>query len=115
MATGKQAKTSLFSILLRATGFMVVAVFLITFFFGEAIAGFSDVGTSYAAKHGCGCVYIAGRDIDSCYADLTPEMWPIWLSEDADAQSVSASIPLIASEEASYREGYGCVLEAYSR
>ncbi|WP_271079122.1 hypothetical protein [Aurantiacibacter sp. MUD61] len=115
MATGNQARKSLFSILLRVALLLLVAGALIAFFFGEAIAGYSDVGTGYAARQACGCVYIAGQDIDSCYADLTPDMWPIWLSQDADAQSVSASIPLIASEEATYREGYGCVLEPYSR
>lgn len=114
MATAKQARTSLFSILLRIAGFVVVAAFLVSFFFGEAIAGFSDVGTSYAAKTSCSCRYVAGRDLDSCYADFAPGMGAIWLSEDADAQSVTARIPLVESAEATYREGYGCVLEGYA-
>jgi hypothetical protein len=29
------------------------------------------------------------------------------------AKSVTASIPLIASDTASYREGYGCVLDEW--
>ncbi|MDE1468187.1 hypothetical protein [Aurantiacibacter sp. D1-12] len=113
MATAKQGKTSLFSILLRITGFVVVAAFLVSFFFGEAIAGYSSAGTGYAAKTSCSCRYVAGRDLDACYADFTPGMWPIWLSEDEEAQTITARVPLVDSAEASYREGYGCVLEPY--
>ena len=113
MATGNQAKTSAFSILLRVAGFIVVAGFLISFFFGEAIAGYSQVGTNYAAKTSCSCRYVAGRDLDACYADFTAGMGAIWLSENEDAQTVTASIPLLESTEAQYREGYGCVLKPY--
>ena len=35
------------------------------------------------------------------------------LSDDAAARSVTASIPLVASETAAYREGYGCVLQEW--
>ena len=34
-------------------------------------------------------------------------------SEDAEAKSVTASIPLIASDTATYREGYGCLLQEW--
>ena len=114
MATAKQGKTSAFSIILRIAGFVVVAGFLVSFFFGEAIAGFSSAGTGYAAKSSCSCRYVAGRDLDSCYADFTSGMWPIWLSEDEEARSVTARVPLVESAEATYREGYGCVLESYA-
>ena len=115
MATGKQAKSSAFSLILRVIAFLVVIGFLVSFFFGEAIAGYSSAGTGYAAKTSCSCRYVAGRDLDSCYDDFTSGMWPIWLSEDEEAQSVTARVPLIESAEATYREGYGCVLEGYER
>ena len=35
------------------------------------------------------------------------------LSEDTKDKSVTARFPLIASETATYREGYGCVLEEW--
>ena len=37
----------------------------------------------------------------------------ISLSEDAEAKSVTASFPLLESQTATYREGYGCVLESW--
>jgi hypothetical protein len=37
------------------------------------------------------------------------------LSEDDRAKSVTASVPLLASETATYREGFGCVLEKWRR
>ena len=40
-------------------------------------------------------------------------MESISLTEDVQAKSVTASIPLIASDTASYREGYGCVLDEW--
>ncbi len=41
-------------------------------------------------------------------------MEAVFLSEDADEKSVTAYVPLLASETARYRKGYGCVLEPWS-
>lgn len=113
MATGNQAKSGAFSIVLKIVAFVVIVGAAVSFFFGEAIAGFGEAGTGYAAKTSCSCRYVAGRDIDSCYSDFMPNMWPIWLSDDEEAKSVSATVPLVASTEATYHEGYGCVLEGF--
>ncbi len=113
MATAKQAKTSIFTIILRIALMAALAAALVAFFFGKAIAGFSETGTSYAAKSACSCRYIAGRELGSCYDDLMPGMGVIWLSEDEAAQSVTATVPLISSTEATYRDGPGCVLEPW--
>ncbi|WP_421851588.1 hypothetical protein [Novosphingobium sp.] len=37
----------------------------------------------------------------------------ITLSEDTSTRSVTARFPLIARQTASYREGWGCVLEPW--
>ena len=37
----------------------------------------------------------------------------VFLSEDAEAKSVTARVPLIASATATYREGFGCLLEPW--
>jgi len=39
----------------------------------------------------------------------------IGLSEDEASRSVTASFPLLASQTATYREGYGCVLQQWKR
>lgn len=113
MATGNSPRASAFSIGLRLVSFLVVIGALVWFFFGTAITGFSKAGTGYAARTTCSCLYVAQREMDSCKSDLTAGMSLIWLNDDAENQSVSASVPLIASTTASYLEGYGCVQEKW--
>lgn len=113
MATAKQTKSKAGAIIVRIVLFAALATGLVAFFYGKAIAGFSQAGTGYAAKTACSCRYIAGRDMDSCYDDFLPGMWAIWLTEDEDAQSVTATVPLIKSTTATYRDGPGCVLEPW--
>lgn len=113
MATAKQPKTGIFTIILRIALFLALGVALAAFFFGKAIAGYAETGTGYAAKSACSCRHVAGRELDSCYDDLMPGMGMIWLTEDESAQSVTATLPLISSTEAKYSDGPGCVLEPW--
>lgn len=78
---------------------------------GDTTLGHARAGTAYGAKNACSCRYISGRDLASCYADFVPGMEVIFLSEDTDARSVTASVPLVHAETASYRDGFGCVLD----
>ena len=77
------------------------------------IAGYSGVATSYAARVACSCRFVAGRDLDDCSKDKLGGMEMVSLSEDVEAQSVTASIPFVDSVTATKREGYGCVLEKW--
>ena len=113
MATAKQAKTGTLTIIFRIAMIGAILFGLISFFFGEAIAGFGQAGTAFAAKSACSCRHIGDRDLDSCADDLPDNMWAIWLSEDDEAQSVTASVPLITSSTATYRDGPGCVLDSW--
>ena len=70
-------------------------------------------GSAYAARVACSCRFVAGRSLDDCAKDKLDGMELISLSEDAEAKSVTASIPLIASDTATYREGYGCLLQEW--
>ncbi len=113
MATAKQAGSK------REVPWFKVLVALavigggVTWFYGEAIAGFTQAGTAYAAKDACSCRHIGGRELSQCQDDLLPGMEAIWLSEDEADRSVTASVPLVESTTATYREGYGCVLEPW--
>ena len=90
---------------------LVVAVgALVWWFYGETARGYAMAGTGYGAKNACSCRYISGREIGSCEGDFVPGMGMVFLSEDADEKSVTAYVPLIASQTARYRDGYGCVL-----
>ncbi|BDI59730.1 hypothetical protein [Qipengyuania nanhaisediminis] len=77
------------------------------------IAGYADVGTSYAARVACSCRFVAGRSLEDCEKDLLSGMELVSISDDTDARSVTATFPLVASTTAIHREGYGCVLEPY--
>jgi len=82
--------------------------------YGDGLRGYALAGTGYGAKNACSCRYISGRELGSCESDFVPGMAAVFLSEDEDTRSVTASVPLIASQTARYREGYGCVLETAS-
>ncbi|GAB5348719.1 hypothetical protein [Alteriqipengyuania sp. 357] len=79
----------------------------------EAINGYATTGAAYAARVGCSCRYIGGRDIGDCAKDRIAGMEMVRLSDDPASKSVTASFPLVASQTARFREGYGCVLEPW--
>jgi len=91
---------------------VVVIAAAVWWFYGATIRGLSLAGTGYGAKNACSCRYIAGRDLNSCEGDFLPGMEMVFLSEDEATNSVTASVPLIASQTARYRDGYGCVLDS---
>ena len=79
----------------------------------EPIAGFTRTGASYGARVACSCRFVGGRDLGDCRKDFENGMELVTLSEDVEARSVTATFPLLASETATYREGYGCVLGSW--
>jgi hypothetical protein len=81
--------------------------------YGGAIRGYADVGTSYAARVACSCRFVAGRSLDDCEKDKLGGMELVTLVDDAGTKSVTARFPLVTANTATYREGYGCVLERW--
>lgn len=77
------------------------------------IAGYASVGTSYAARVACSCRFVSGRSLEDCEKDKLGGMELVTLSENAEAKSVTARFPLVTSNTATLREGYGCVLEEW--
>lgn len=77
------------------------------------ISGIGNTGTAYAARVACSCRFVAGRSLESCEGDKVPGMELVSLSDDEEAKSVTATLPLVTSTTATYREGYGCVLEKW--
>jgi hypothetical protein len=97
-------------------GLLIVAVLAIgaaLYANRTAVSGYADVGTSYAARVACSCRFVAERSLEDCEKDKLGGMELVSLSDDADARSVTASFPLVTSNTATYREGYGCVLEEW--
>lgn len=103
---GRGSKTTVALVL-----FIVVAVAL--WWYSTPLLGYANAGTSYGARVACSCRYVGGRDLEDCEKDFEPGMEAVFLSEDASEKSVTAWIPLVASQTATYRKGPGCVLEKW--
>ena len=81
--------------------------------FGQRLRGDAIAGTAYGARVACSCRFVAGRSMKDCEKDKLAGMGMISLSADETAKSVTASVPLLASDTAAYRKGYGCVLQSW--
>ena len=92
---------------------LVVLAAGLAWFYRAPIAGYTTAGTAFGARTACSCRYIAGRPLEDCEKDFEPGMEAVFLSDDPETRSVTASVPLLASATARYREGFGCVLEPW--
>jgi hypothetical protein len=112
MATTKNRK---FGRLSRNTVLVLLAMAVVVgvWSYRAPLMGYAMVGTSYGARVACSCRYVGGRDLEDCEKDFEPGMEAVFLSDDPASKSVTAYIPLVASQTASYREGSGCVLEKW--
>jgi hypothetical protein len=81
---------------------------------GQRLRGDVTAGTAYAARVACSCRFVAGRSMASCASDKLAGMSLIRLTADEAERSVTASVPLLKSETASLRPGYGCVLDGWN-
>lgn len=80
---------------------------------GDGLRRNGATAAAYSARVACSCRFVAGRSLDDCAKDKLEGMELVRLSEDAAAKTVTASIPLLASDSAAYRKGYGCVLKEW--
>ena len=90
-----------------------IGIAAVLYTYREPINGYAEVGTSYAARVACSCRFVAGRSLDDCEKDKLDGMELVTLVDDVEAKSVTARFPLVTSNTATYREGYGCVLEKW--
>ena len=79
------------------------------------INGYAQIGSAYAARVTCSCRFVAGRSMADCEKDKLAGMELVTLVDDVEAKSVTARFPLITAHTATYREGYGCVLEPWQQ
>ena len=91
----------------------VVAIAVGVWMNRTTIDGLGNTGTAYAARVACSGRFVAGRSLESCNTDKMEGMELVSLSDDVEAKSVTATMPLVSSTTATYREGYGCVLEKW--
>lgn len=102
----------------RRVGLWVLAIIVAgigvaAFAFREPIRGYGSIASAYSARVACSCRFVAGRPLEDCAKDKVAGMEAVTLVEDEETKSITARFPLVASATATYREGYGCVLEPY--
>ncbi len=78
------------------------------------------VGAAYGARVGCVCRFVSNRPLESCKADLRVAglggaASMVSLSQDEASRSVTASVPLLASQSATFAPERGCSLEPWRR
>lgn len=95
---------------LYISGLFVLILVAITAYNYSFIKGQLSIGTAYGARVACSCYYIGGRDLTDCEKDFEPGMEFIGLSLDEEKRRVTASVPLLASATAEFREGWGCLM-----
>ena len=76
--------------------------------------GYASAGTAYSARVACSCHFVAGRSMEDCEKDQIAGMELVSLSADEDARSVTASLMFVKEDEATFREGFGCVLKEWN-
>ena len=113
MATAKNSRQRSRPIWLKVLVVLVLGAAAVAWYYREPIAGLSQTGASFGARTACSCRYVAGRDLASCKKDFEPGMEIVFLSDNEEEKAVTARVPLIASQTARFREGYGCVLEPW--
>ena len=69
-----------------------------------------QVGTGYLAKQMCSCIFVAGRDVDSCRSDMPKSMDDLQATRLEDGEGVRASLFGIAERIARHHPGSGCTL-----
>lgn len=92
---------------------VVLALGVAAAFLWPPLHGYALTGASYGARVACSCRFVGGRSLGDCRKDFEPGMDLITLSEEPATRSVTARFPLVASQTATYREGWGCVLEPW--
>lgn len=81
--------------------------------FREPISGYGSTAAAYSARVGCSCRFVAGRSLEDCRKDKLGGMEAVTLRDNIEEKSVTARFPLVAEATATWREGYGCVLEPW--
>jgi hypothetical protein len=67
-----------------------------------------ELGVGYASRVACGCRYIEGRPLASCYKDFEPGMEVIHLADNPQTKTVTASVPLLVSRSVKFDPALGC-------
>ncbi|MEP0390603.1 hypothetical protein, partial [Erythrobacter sp.] len=93
--TAGAKRSSLSRTILIAVLLVIVGLAALAWFNRGPIQGYTTAATTYSARVACSCRFVAGRDLEDCAKDKLAGMEMVSLSENPEAQSVTASIPFV--------------------
>lgn len=88
---------------------LLAAVLALGIWYYPTLKAQAEVGSAYAARIGCSCRYVQGREMDSCTRDFEPGMEIVSVGDDPSSKTVTGSVPLLASRSARFAGASGCV------
>ena len=100
-------------IIFGSSAIVLLTAALLVWWMIEARRPQLELGVGYAARVACGCRYIGNRSLADCRKDFEPGMEPIQLAEDTATQTITASVPLIASRSVRYDPVLACQAEPF--
>lgn len=113
MATANPVTDKAATLRRRALWLGLALIFGLLAWFWSPLHAYARTGASYGARVACSCRFVGGRSLGDCRKDFEPGMELVMLSEDDAAKSVTARFPLLSSQTATYRPGFGCQLEPW--
>lgn len=96
-------------VMIAVAGAVITTIFLWPGWQAQA-----SVLAAYAARTTCACRYVEGRIADSCARSHGPVtgLWLVRISEEPAARTVSATVPLLATQTARKIAGFGCLIQS---
>jgi hypothetical protein len=98
-------------VLLAIALLCVVALAVTAAYYGPGMRQMARIGAGYVAKQVCSCVFVGGRDLAACRADLRPRAERVQAEVLLPERAVRAWLPLLAERTARHHAGSGCTLE----
>lgn len=91
---------------------VIVAVGVGGYFGMQGPMLYGRIGTTYAAKQTCSCLFVSGRSLEACQADLPGADARRMLTLSVNGHQVKASAYGLVNATATYEEGYGCRVDS---
>ena len=90
---------------------LVLAAGAVWQFWAKGQVEMANIGTAFAAKHVCSCMFVAERSLESCKSDMLRDISQLSFEVEEESVTASAAGGLI-SQTARFQSGLGCALEA---
>ena len=85
----------------------VMVLIAVGVYVGREQVALARIGTAFAAKQTCSCLFVSGRSLNSCRRDYNPDV-ARWFTWRVGERSVTVSVLGIFSSTSVFESGFGC-------